>query len=111
MGRPRTRYREESTTSQPTQTTRNPTPKETRKKKGETSAKGKEKMDADGRGKEKMDASVTEKGLQDIHVIMDFTNHKLAADLLRSGYSEDTIYQALDNEELHVDVEDTIYQP
>ena len=39
MGRPRTRYREESTTSQPTQptqptqTTRNPTPKETGKKK------------------------------------------------------------------------------
>ncbi|KAL4567180.1 hypothetical protein LXL04_022755 [Taraxacum kok-saghyz] len=110
MGRPRTRYREESTNSQPTQptqptqTTRNPTPKETGKKKGETSDKGKEKMDADGRGKEKMDASVTEKGLQDIPVIMDFTDHKLVADLLRSRYSEDTIYQALDNEELHVDV-------
>ncbi|KAL4572776.1 hypothetical protein LXL04_019561 [Taraxacum kok-saghyz] len=73
---------------------------------GETSANGKEKMDADGRGNEKMDASVTEKGLHDIPVIMDFTNHKLAADLLRSGYSEDTIFQALDNEELHVDVEE-----
>ncbi|KAL4586496.1 hypothetical protein LXL04_011132 [Taraxacum kok-saghyz] len=63
-------------------------------------------MDADGRGKEKMDASVTEKGLQEIPVIMDFTDHKLATDLLRSGYSEDTIYQALDDEELHVDVEE-----
>ncbi|KAL4586045.1 hypothetical protein LXL04_010676 [Taraxacum kok-saghyz] len=73
---------------------------------GETSAKGKEKMDADGRGKENMDASVNEEGLQDIPVIMDFTNHKHAADLLLSGYLEDTIYQALNNEELHVVVEE-----
>ncbi|KAL4581726.1 hypothetical protein LXL04_006253 [Taraxacum kok-saghyz] len=73
---------------------------------GETSAKGKEKMDADGRVKENMDASVTQKGLQEIPVIMDFTDHKLDADLLRLGYSEDTIYQELDDDELHVDVEE-----
>ncbi|KAL4582672.1 hypothetical protein LXL04_007230 [Taraxacum kok-saghyz] len=101
MGRPRTRYMEESTTSQPTQTTRNPAPKETGKKTGQekmdTGGRGKEKMDTGGRGKKKMDTwvdhmekSVNEEGLQDIPVIIDFKDHKHAADMLLSGYSEDT---------------------